>query len=140
MTTPLTDAQLAELERLADAATPGKRYAVDSRKAKGCHDGLQRNEWKDGEFVHYPTYSVSAKKGVDGWCTDGGYSGYGLCEDDASFIAAANPAVIKELVREVRRAKELRTVLSDLYDEYFFHDCPENGLTRLARKVLNADR
>lgn len=47
------------------------------------------SEYDDNGKGHEHTWTVSPKKGAAGWCTDGGYSGYGICPHDAEFIAHA---------------------------------------------------
>lgn len=79
MTTPLTEEQLAELEALADAATPGP-WGV-------YHD---IDDW----------YDVWADIAIKG---DTRVSGPGIYAD-ASFIATARTA-IPQLIAEVRRLK-----------------------------------
>ena len=79
---------LNELERLAKAATPGKWTwkQVVCFKTPGC-------------AVFWPDMS---KGGVHYRRLD---SGGGMLEADATFIAAANPAVVLELIRRLRAAE-----------------------------------
>ena len=91
---------LNELERRANAATPGKWTwkQVGSFNTPGC-------------AVFWPDTS---KGGVHYRRLD---SGRGMLEADANFVAAANPAVVLELVRRLREAEhrvaELEAELSD---------------------------
>ena len=79
---------LNELERRAKAATPGKWTwkQIGSFNTPGC-------------AVFWPDTS---KGGVHYRRLD---SGGGMIEADANFIAAANPAVVLELVRRLREAE-----------------------------------
>ena len=79
---------LNELERRANAATPGKWTwkQVGSFNTPGC-------------AVFWPDTS---KGGVHYRRLD---SGGGMLEADANFVAAANPAVVLELVRRLREAE-----------------------------------
>lgn len=80
---------LSELERRAKAATPGKWTwkQVGSFNTPGC-------------AVFWPDTS---KGGVHYRRLD---SGGGMLEDDANFIAAANPDVVLELVRRLQEAEK----------------------------------
>ena len=79
---------LNELERRANAATPGKWTwkQVGSFNTPGC-------------AVFWPDTS---KGGVHYRRLD---SGGGMLEADANFVAAANPAVVLELERRLREAE-----------------------------------
>jgi hypothetical protein len=94
MSTDLTSEKLAELEALAEAATPGP--------------------WEDhvvayaqGDPSNGPSYDVSIRcaLGQIAHLSEDGDAGHGA---NAAFIAAANPATVLALVRAVR---EMRTAL-----------------------------
>ena len=85
---------LNELERRANAATPGKW----TWKQVGCFN-------TPGYAVFWPDTS---KGGVHYRRLD---SGGGMLEADANFVAAANPAVVLELVRRLREAEARVTAL-----------------------------
>ena len=102
---PIQSAELAELKRLAEAATPGP-WGSDSIKSDGEYGT------DDNGGVGYDAYVVTDARGhalmdslnrddssinVDG-DSDGAYAWDELAKRDAAYIAAANPAVILRLL------------------------------------------
>ena len=84
----MTDEQLDALEAKAKAATPGP-WTVDSQNNVG-----NRNNTKIVLTAVLPT---------DRWLRD----------EDAAFIAAANPAAILDLISQIRACHELIEVLTE---------------------------
>ena len=77
-----------ELRRLAQAATPGGWYVARGNYVYGC------KEVTDGEEVWHPVIS----------CTDDDEIRINF-EGNANFIAAANPAVINELLDRLEESE-----------------------------------
>ena len=105
---------LNELECRAEAATPGKWTwkQVGSFNTPGC-----AVFWPDTSNggVHY--------RRLD--------SGGGMLEADANFVAAANPAVVLDLVRRLRDAEaRVAELESELRDDHWPH-----GATVKLRRV-----
>lgn len=87
---------LDEIERLAQAATPGP-WEVKRRWSNGC------------EIAPRITCAPDADRGC-GWIADmvgAPYLGHKTTLPNANFVAALNPAVVLELCRELRRLREL---------------------------------
>lgn len=87
----MTPEERAELRRLAEAATPGE-WAADGRDIY-----LGVTQWPDPDDDYNMTYWDSAHRIYD----EGGHS-----EDDARWIAAANPAAILRLLDELDRLEK----------------------------------
>lgn len=87
----MPEIDLAELRRLAEAATPGPWHAVTARPG-GQHWGVTSDQ--------YPTFPsiVKATEGPGGW-------GSGTYRPDAHYIAAANPQTLLELLDRLERAE-----------------------------------
>jgi hypothetical protein len=73
----------------AEAASPGPWFATDARET---NDG-SLCDLGDRESHDSTRWPVGRTPVIAGWSTDGGYSGYGICEHDAVFIAAARSDV-----------------------------------------------
>jgi hypothetical protein len=98
----VTNEELDEIERRAQAATPGPWFATNTRNSR--RDGsLSEHEY--GKRPH----TVSTDPEEAGWEHDGGCDGYGISEVNARFIAHARtdiPALIAAVrERDVRIAK-----------------------------------
>jgi len=90
-----------ELRRLAQAATSGEWYVERGNHIYG------RNEVTDGEEVWHPVIA----------CTDDDEVSINF-EGNAKFIAAANPAVINELLDRLEAAEKERDVLRHCFNEW----------------------
>lgn len=96
---PLAEAyeRLEQLEILANAAErwrPGPWHAVHEANTP---------PYDDVDPVRDPVWTVSHREGEAGWRTDGGFPGYGLPRSVAAFVAACDPATVRDLVALARR-------------------------------------
>lgn len=92
----MTDEELAELERLCAAATPGPWYW--NAEDEEMHTTVAvREEWPPGEW--YDRTIV-----LDGVWWNTGDAGVRASESDIAFIAAARTA-LPRLIAEVRRLR-----------------------------------
>ena len=108
----MTDERLAELERLANAATPGPWRVVEKRMKVRKSDGGSWTSWVTKEIA-------TAARGEDDRVVGCEYSSlahdaylFWGSEADPEFVATARTAV-PELLAEVRRLRALVESLGD---------------------------
>jgi hypothetical protein len=87
--------QLQTLLKLANAATPGAKYATASTNTWDGNQPPPEDE----------AWTISSDPSHEGWTTDCGHPGYGLKKADAEFYAASRSAV-PALVRSLMLAVE----------------------------------
>lgn len=85
MVEEVTLEERARLRELLAAASPRPWVATDATR-EGT-SGLCASP--ACMATHRAAWTVSRRPEFAGWCTDGGYSQYGLCEHDAALIVAA---------------------------------------------------
>lgn len=100
---------LSKLEALAKAATGGPWYAnrSDECSVPLCPLCEYDSDNPDREHHQENRWSVSRVKDAPGWTTDCALPGYGICQHDAEYIAAADPTTVLALVARLRAAEEL---------------------------------
>lgn len=72
------------VEQLFEVREDGSRPAIEETW-RAVHG---RDEPDDG-YIHGGRWTVSATPGHSGWCSDGGYDGYGMTEERAKLAACA---------------------------------------------------
>lgn len=87
----VTPDEWSELERLADAATPGPWYR--GHNENGCAQG-EMSVWPDAKMIGAIIAKCGHQAPWAGW--------FEQPAKDAAFIAAANPSVIKRLIAALR--------------------------------------
>ena len=111
------EVDLNELERLAKAATPGP-WDLEPIRSEGCYGsgpncstGFDSYEIRADGSVLLDALNSDAALVSEDW--DGGalYAWDEIGQRNLSFIAAANPVVVLELVRRLREAEGYVTAL-----------------------------
>lgn len=131
MTAPLTKADLAEIKRRCDAATPGPWgwYSEDQSMISLCGDNGRDLE----QHVVSLTICESCQKGHDHW--EWGHC-YTADAQDAAFIAAART----DIPRLLAHIEALETALRQIGDFPYENVSPVSvGMRRIARAALGDD-
>ncbi len=107
------DAKLAELERLAKAATPGP-WRRGGWSGRCLLDHVHRGaSVKESPCVHTPRFNegltshVATAERPGGMVVDSDYDGVLCAPDDAAFIAAADPTTVLALVAELKALRAM---------------------------------